>query len=183
MTKTAIILLVAFLLAFAAGTAVGLWSAKPAPPGEPRSWLDNELKLTPEQKEQMKAIWSDNMGLVFQAQGQKRTAIAQERDQAIQALLTAEQKLQYEQIQQEFSRKSEELGQERKKAFDEAVERTKAILTPEQAKQYDELMKRQRDRGPGGMPPPGGPRGPRRHHTASSSRPANAGPPPPHGEE
>jgi hypothetical protein len=93
--------------------------------------------------------------------------LALERDGAIQSLLSNEQRSRYDAIQQEYSRKTEELSQERKRAFEQAVEQTKHILTPQQAAKYDELMKGQREGGPEGTGPPGL-RGGRRHRVPST---------------
>jgi Spy/CpxP family protein refolding chaperone len=178
MTRTTLILLAAFLLAFAAGTSVGLFANWPAssesppslppprasrPHGGPESFLARELGLTAEQQEQMKQIWSEVMSPGGRGPLDRRSALAQERDQAVLALLTEEQRSRYDAIQQDYAARVEALSQERKKAFDGAVERTKAILTPEQAAKYEDLMKRQRERGPSG--PPG--RGPRHRYTTA----------------
>jgi Spy/CpxP family protein refolding chaperone len=166
MTKTKILLVVVFLVTFAAGAVAGrlAWQSGHRPPGP--SFLAAELNLTGEQREQMHNIWSEAMGEGGRRQWDQRKVLGQERDAAIAALMTPEQKLQYEKILLDYTRKLDEQGQERKKAFDQAVERTKQILTPEQAAKYEELLKRPpHDRSFGG--PPGGPswgdKGPPRH--------------------
>jgi Spy/CpxP family protein refolding chaperone len=188
MTRTKAILAAAFLLAFAAGTSVGLFASRPAvsqplprpagPRGGPESFLARELNLSKDQQEQMRKIWSEVMGPGGRGPFDRRSALAQDRDQAVLALLTEEQRVKYDAILQDHAAKLEALSQERKRAFENAVERTKEILTPEQAAKYEELMKKQRDRGPGGPPGfsgPGGPpgRGPRHRHTAPTSGPAS----------
>jgi len=159
MTKTKILLVVVFLVTFAAGAVAGRlsWQSEHRPPGP--SFLAAELNLTNEQREQMHNIWTEVMGDGGRRQGDQRRVLGQERDQAIAALMAPEQKPQYEKILQDYTRKVDELSQERKKAFDQAVERTKQILTPDQAAKYEELLKKMPERGgPGG--PPGGPPGP-----------------------
>jgi len=166
MTKTKILLVVVFLVTFAAGAAAGrlVW-----PSGHHRggpSFLAAELNLTSEQREQMHSIWTEVMGGGGRRSWDQRKVLSQERDQAIAALMTPEQKPQYEKILQDYARKVDELSQERKKTFDQAVERTKQILTPEQAAKYEELLKKTPDRGGFGGPPgqpPWGDRGPPRH--------------------
>jgi hypothetical protein len=108
--------------------------------------------------------------------------LAQERDGAIQSLLSNEQRSRYDAIQQEYSRKTEELSQERKRAFEQAVEQTKHILTPQQAAKYDELMKGQREGGTEGAGPPGL-RGPRRHRVPSTGEATTKEIPAPRGGE
>ncbi len=180
MTKTKVILIVSFVLVFAAGAALGVLLARPEKrPPHPSSWLAAELNLSAEQRKQMEAVWSEAMGATFARHGEKRAAVVQERDQAIQALLSEAQQAQYQAIQQDYTRKMNELSQERKRVFDDAVERTKRILTPEQATKYEELMKRHRERGMG--PGPGGFRGRRRPPPATE--PTTSERPAPHGEE
>src|SRR3954465_14028988 len=64
MTKTKIMVIFGFLIAFGAGAVVGIQMQKPSMviadiPKKPedRSWLRTELGLTSEQTAQMKAIW------------------------------------------------------------------------------------------------------------------------------
>src|SRR4029079_17320921 len=64
MTKTRIIVVIGFVIAFVAGAVVGL-QLRTAPvqatvqpvQGQRPSWLRSELNLSNEQNEQMKAIW------------------------------------------------------------------------------------------------------------------------------
>ena len=183
MTKAKVILIVSLLVAFASGTSLGVLIAKGMrpPPPPPGSRLAYELNLTAEQQDQMHKIWEEVRGTVFSQRGERREALAQERDQAILSLLSEAQRAKYDAIRQEYTRKVDELSQERKRAFDEAVERTKKILTPEQAVKYDELMKKQGERGMG-RGGPGDFRGPRRY-SAPSSRPTASEPAAPHGGE
>ena len=147
---------VCFVLAFAAGVCVGLLAGRSAS----GSRLSRELDLTREQREQMRQIWSEVMRASEEQQWQRRCELQQERDEAIRALLTDEQKRQHEQLMGEYARKLDGLSQERGKRFDEAVEKTKLILTESQRKRYEQLLEtgcEPRGR-PGGGPPhrPGG---------------------------
>lgn len=190
MTRNRILLLVivCFLAAFAAGLAVGLVAGPPADRPRHHSWLMTELKLTPQQQEQMGKIWSEVMEGSGRQHGEQRRAAGEERDKAIVGILTPQQQPKYDQIQQDYARKLAELSQQRKGAFDQAVERTKQILTPEQAKLYEELLKKQHERGfggPRGMGPGAGPRpgrgGPASRPTTSTSQ--SVGHPASHVEE
>jgi Spy/CpxP family protein refolding chaperone len=173
MTKTKTLLVAVFLVTFAAGAAAGrlLWQSGHHRGGP--SFLATELNLTAEQRDQMHNIWTEVMGEGGRRQWEQRKALGQERDQAIAALMTPEQKPLYEKILQDYARKVDELSQERKKAFDQAVERTMLILTPEQAAKYEELLKNmpERERGAGAPPgpPPWGDRGPPRHGSPEPS--------------
>ena len=163
MTKTKILLVAVFLVTFAAGAVASRlsWPSEHRPPGP--SFLTAELNLTTEQREQMHNIWEAMRG-GERSQWEQRRTFGQERDAAIAALMTAEQKPQYEKVLQDYTRKVDEMSQDRKKAFDQAVEKTKQILTPEQAVKYEEMLKKMPERGgfrgpPG--PPPWGERGER----------------------
>jgi len=118
MTKIKAILIVSFLVTFAAGGAAGLLVASLHHGPHGPSWLAAELDLTGAQREQMDKIWSEVMGAMGRQRFEQSRALRQERDQAIAALMT-----------------------------DEAIKRTKEILTPEQAAKYDALMAKQRERG------------------------------------
>jgi Spy/CpxP family protein refolding chaperone len=181
-----LLVIVCFLAAFAAGLAVGLVADRAPDPPRHHSWLMAELKLTPQQRDQMGKIWSEVMEGSGRQHGEQRRAITEERDKAIVGILTPAQQPKYDQIQQDYTRKLGELAQQRKAAFDQAVERTKQILTPEQVTKYEELLKKQRERGFGG--PRGMGPGPRGGRTGSASRPTSAtsqtvGHPTTHGEQ
>jgi len=164
MIRNRVLLLVCFVVAFAAGTTAGLLLAKSGRRPHGYSWLMAELNLTDQQRDQIHKIWSEVMETSAKQHWEQRKAITEERDKAIVAMLTPEQQPKYEQILQEYDRKLGELSQQRKRAFEQAIERTRGVLTPDQAKQYDELLKRQRERGFGG---------PRPQHMGPRSRPSS----------
>ena len=159
-----------FLVAFAAGLVVGIEkSVRPqvvtspaTKPAERRGpSMAAELKLTPEQQEQMKKIWQDvaRQGRNQpQQQGEHRQQIRQERDKAIAALVKPEDKEKYDQIQKKYRDELEAMDREMREAFEKAVKHTDEILTPEQRTKYHEILSRH-------QPGPGGPghreRGPR----------------------
>ncbi len=184
MTRTRIILLASVLLVFAAGTSLGLYisrSTQPPPPPPPDSRLSRELNLTPEQREQMRKIWDENVGPShWRAQEEKRRALAKQRDEEITALLSEEQKAKYDTIQKNYRVRTDEISQDRRKAFELVDELTRKMLTPEQIAKFDEMRKAQRERGPGSGPGPGdfGPRGPRHRHTAHATEPNPSQQPP-----
>lgn len=147
MGKTKLILAVSYVLVLTAGGACGWVFSQDKKPRPARSWLTRELDLTPGQQEQMRLIWSRHVSDPNSRGPERRRALAAERDQAIQNLLTDEQKANFSQIQQDYENKLKEMAQERKAAWEESVRLTRAILTPEQAQKYDELLKRQQERG------------------------------------
>ncbi|MCE5280122.1 MAG: hypothetical protein ABFD92_05975 [Planctomycetaceae bacterium] len=165
MSKIKLILIVAYLLAIAAGVLVGMNIVRERP--RHRSELTNRLNLTPAQQEQMRKIWTD-----LRYRGERRSPgrsdVARKRDEAVVALLTPAQRQQYDAIQKDYAAQIEKQSALRRAAFEKAVEETRKILTPEQAVTYEEMM-RQRD--------PrqwrGGDRS-REHRRTSASRPATA---------
>jgi len=179
MTRTKLILFACFCAVFAAGAAAGIAVGHVATRPRPGSWLGHELNLTAEQREQMRQIWSSAMKGSPQQDRERREALRKERDDAVKALLTDEQKAHYEKVMQTYSQQTAAMEAERRKAFEEAVERTKQILTESQRKKYEQMLQERGGRHPGGGPPGGGPPG-----VAGPGRP---GPgrepePPPRGE-
>jgi len=134
----------AFLLAMFAGVAVGMLGAKIPASREPRSWLADELGLTPEQREQMQSIWQD-ISKNRQSDWERRQTIDKDRREAIVALLTPEQKTQYDKINQDFTQKIQDMAKQREAAFADAQERTKRILTADQRVKYEQLMQKRRE--------------------------------------
>lgn len=146
MTKVVVVL--GFLVAFAAGLAVGLRPrpAAPAPTTRPSrhgGWLAAELKLTPEQQEQMEKIWSETAFRGRHEREGRRRELMRQRDEAIVNLIRPEDKANYEDALKTFSEQMEALDSESRLAFQSAVEQTREILSPDQRTRYDELRQRQ----------------------------------------
>lgn len=147
---TRIIVISGFLIAFIAGAISGIaWTHHPR--GGPQndrpsreSWIASELSLTTEQQSQMKDIWSDMNAGHGDWRG-KRDQLRRQRDDAIAALIPADDKPAFDAIQQKYRQQQDELDAEGRKRFEIAVEKTKKILTDEQLKKYEQLLAR----GPG----------------------------------
>jgi Spy/CpxP family protein refolding chaperone len=190
MTRTRLILIASCIIVFAAGAAAGLLFSELNAPRRthgggaaegprPRSWLVQELKLTPQQAEQMQKIWEPPAGAHQGRRDEHMAALARERDQAVVALLTEEQKAKYDAILQDHAQKVDELSKERRKAFEDRVAQTKLILTPEQAARYEELLKEPRGHGHGrGRGPQSGPGGPGEPPDGAAGAPPPPPPPP-----
>ncbi len=137
MKKARLLLTLSLVLTFAAGVALGCLLERghrsSHRPGGPRSWLARELDLTPEQEQQMRAIWSE----LRPPSGEGWGALREEREQAVRALLTEEQELQYDQILAEHERRRAALDDEARAAERQAVG---ALLTEEQKPQYDQIL-------------------------------------------
>lgn len=140
MTKTKLILVAAFLVTLVAGFAAGYTFRAYTPHRHDRPWLVYHLDLTPEQRDKMKTVWQE-ADTALNKISERGRALRSERSEAISALLSGPQALQYEAIQQEFQRKSDELGRERQNVFEQAHAKTDPILTPTQRQTYEELMK------------------------------------------
>ena len=142
MTKARVIVVICFVLTFIAGVAAGLIVGRFGKTTQRGSWLTRELKLTPEQREKMRQIWSQSM-TSFPKQREQRNALVKEREERIHALLNKDQRVKYDEVMRDYANKSAALADERKKQFEAAQEQTKQILTEEQQRKYEELMKRQ----------------------------------------
>jgi Spy/CpxP family protein refolding chaperone len=150
----------AMVLALAAGLALGFGLERVSQtraaqastadePGPHHSRLSEELALTPQQRDQMRAIWSKVLQGAGQDTGEKRHALQKERDDAIANLIPDSQKSAYDQVERDYRAKADALDAERKKAFESAVEQTKQILDPAQRQKYDEILKHRGEHGHG----------------------------------
>ncbi|MDP9175040.1 MAG: periplasmic heavy metal sensor [Planctomycetota bacterium] len=145
------------LLMLGAGVLVGRLSARlpgpPPPPGRmPQPWLVAELNLTPQQQQQMDALWADvrkkNEHIFDQ-----RHQLQQQRDDDIHRLLTPEQQSTYDKIQQEFRNNADAMNHEFEKSIADANQHSREMLDDAQKKTWDKITsQRMRDRR--------GPRGP-----------------------
>ena len=107
--------------------------------------------MTAEQRAKMDEIWNAVMRDSRKLQSEQRQAFQKQREEAVRAILTEEQKVKYDAVLKDYADKMAELGKAREKAFQEAVEKTKLILNAEQQKKYEEWLKNWReDRRPGG---------------------------------
>lgn len=145
MSKQSFLIVVLFAVALGSGIFVGR-SLPRAGGGPERSFLAEELKLTPSQREQMRAIWQE-VGRGRDGSGHREAMrqLQKDREEAVVALLSTEQKGAYEKIQDNFQRQTAELNKDREAAVKQAVEKTKAILDEKQKIKYEEILKR----GPG----------------------------------
>jgi Spy/CpxP family protein refolding chaperone len=147
MTKTKILLLVAFVAVFFAGLTIGLFAGRNCPPRHGPPWLAAELELSPDQVEKMKEIWSKIDPPDPHLGEMARQDLASQRDEAIKKLLGPDQISSFERIIREYESKREERQLEMMAPLDEAFARTREILTEEQLKKFEELEKRMRERG------------------------------------
>jgi Spy/CpxP family protein refolding chaperone len=162
-----LVVILGFAISFAAGLMVGFETHTPpaeasAPHmpattrgfGPGRSMLKDALNLTPEQQEKMKKIWAPR-------QGDPRREARDERDAAMLALLSPEQKTQYDQIQKQYQDRINAMETDFREDFQRKVKETDEILSPEQSAKYHEFLNRHqpfehgpRDRGDRGFHEP-----------------------------
>ena len=188
-----IMVVIGFLVAFAAGLAVGFEMRRTShaqaptttePPvrttgpstrgsRSPGGWIASELKLDAEQRKKMDAIWSDVARGGREESDKERDALRKKRDEAILALVGADNKATYDDLQKQYRDDQQAMERKMRGRFEKAVEETKAILTPEQREKYEQLLARHRPpdrdgsrdgardggRGRGASNGPGGPRG------------------------
>lgn len=151
-----LMLVVGFLIAFGAGMAVG-WQfrghealAAPATattrPAGRAGFLEAELGLNEQQREQMKKIWSETAHRGGREQEEKRRAFRKERDEAIAALIRPEDKEKFEQVVKTYADRNAALEQAWRSNYQNSVAETKKILNPEQRKKYEEILKKQENR-------------------------------------
>jgi len=126
--KAKLLLTLSLLLTFAAGLALGCLLERGRGsrdrPGPRRSWLTRELGLTPQQEQQMHAIWSENVGQLRRSRGERRRALWEQRKRAVRDLLSEEQQLQYDRLLADYEQKLAALEAEANESFDQAVART-----------------------------------------------------------
>lgn len=166
MTRTKLIIVACFVLAFVAGVAVGLALRRhgPHPPPDQGGWLARELDLTPQQQERMKAIWSDMDRDSWRDAGDRRREMQRQRDDAVRALLPEDKLAEFDRINDSWQQQMTQMGEQRRKMFQDAVEKTKQILDERQRTKYDEILAQRESRWR---------RGPQ---TAPSTRPATTQP-------
>lgn len=150
-----VLLLLTVALVLGAGVVVGRLLAPLPPaaipatqPDRPRpQWFD-QLSLSPQQRQQMDAIWDEtkqklhNLNLM-----DRRRELSEQRDTAIRALLSPNQQSAYDQIMKDFRAKLDEQDKERQKLIDDANQRSRALLNDDQKKLWDDQSKRPHGRG------------------------------------
>lgn len=153
MSKLNLILVLAFLMVFAAGASTGLLVENRASArSEGSSRTGDYLDLTPQQREQMRQIWSDASSGSWRAYREQQQALRQEADEEVRAMLPFEVRIQYDVIMGNLEMRKEQLLQQRQEAYRQAREKTRAILTDQQRERYDQWMTNHRAPKPSATP-------------------------------
>jgi hypothetical protein len=140
--KLFIFALTAICLAFISGVAVGVVGRRAFQAKKFHSVLVEELDLTPDQRHKIQQIWSEvaeNHKPVPMEEIAKADA---ERWQAIDQLLTPQQRTQYAEIQKRLDARMQELDHGYRARTARAEEQTKQLLTPAQREKYERLLAR-----------------------------------------
>jgi Spy/CpxP family protein refolding chaperone len=151
---TRLILLIGFLLAFAAGYTVGMnrspaadVSTASGPDASSsqgrRGWLAQQLELTAEQQQQMREVWAETASRGGRGHIEQRRELRRHRDEAIEELIPQQNLAAYEQVIERYNESLVAMEREWAEAYERAVERTRAILTPQQREKYEQILSRQ----------------------------------------
>lgn len=142
-SKLIVLFLAMFVIAASAGVMIGRLIARPSYSQETRrgsTFLREELQLTADQSEKMRPLWESARDTA-RACAAEAEQVQHENDSQLRALLTDEQKGQYEEVSRKNHAKIVALDARRKEAFRGAVDLTRAILNPEQQKSYEQILK------------------------------------------
>jgi Spy/CpxP family protein refolding chaperone len=134
--------LAAISLVFASGVAVGVVGRRAFQPIKFRSVLVEELDLTPRQRYQLQQVWGDVAKSRTPVPMEELEKVDAERWQAIDQLLTPEQRTQHARIQERFEARMQELDQGNRARVAAAEEQTRQVLTPAQREKYERLLAR-----------------------------------------
>jgi Spy/CpxP family protein refolding chaperone len=141
-SKLFVFALAAICLVFASGVAVGVVGRRALRANQFQSVLVEELDLTPDQRRQIQQVWSEVAERHTPVPMEEIEKADAERWQAIDQLLTPQQRTQFAQIQQRFEDRMHGLDQGNRARMARAEEQTRQLLTPPQREKYDRLLAR-----------------------------------------
>ena len=129
-------------LVFASGVAVGVVGHRAFQPIKYHSVLVEELGLSPDQRYKLQRIWGDVAKSRTRVPVEELQKVDDERWQAIDELLTPEQRTRIARIQEQFEARMRELEPGNRERVAAAEEQTRQVLTPAQREKYDRLLSR-----------------------------------------
>jgi hypothetical protein len=132
----------AICLVFVSGVAVGVVGRRALLPTRFQSVLVEELDLTLDQRFRLQRIWSDVAEHHTPVPMEELEKVDAERWQAIERLLTPQQRAEYSQIQQRFEDRMQGLDQGNRARVAAAEEQTRQLLTPAQREKYEQILAR-----------------------------------------
>lgn len=134
--------LAAICLVFASGVAVGVVGRRALRPIRYQSVLVEELGLTPDQRYKLQVIWGEVAKSRTPVPMEELGKVDAERWQAIDEMLTPQQRAQLARIQEHFEARMQGLDQGNRRRVAAAEEQTRRVLTPEQREKYERLLAR-----------------------------------------
>ena len=140
--KLFVFALAATCLVFVSGVAVGVVGRRAFQPNRFRSVLVEELDLSPDQRRQIQQVWSEVAEKHTPVPMEEMAKADAERREAIDQLLTPQQRTRYAQIQQHFEDRMQGLDQGNRARIARAEEQTRQLLTPAQREKYERLLAR-----------------------------------------
>lgn len=141
-SKLFVFAIAAIGLTFVSGVAVGVLGRRAFQPTKFGSVLVEELDLTPDQRFKLQVIWSKVALSRTPVPMEELGKVDAERWQAIDALLTPEQRTQCARIQEQFEARMQGLEPGNRQRVAEAEARTREVLTPAQREKYERLLAR-----------------------------------------
>ena len=148
--KLKALLVAACVLALGAGVFAGMVVSRlPSKSADPKavdsglttdhSELSDELQLSPTQRDQMRVIWEGVRSKVHDTFDEAQL-LQKQRDEAIVAILTPEQKEKYAALTQQTAAQFSTLSGQRDAVFRQGVEETKKLLDDAQKEKYDRIL-------------------------------------------
>jgi Spy/CpxP family protein refolding chaperone len=134
--------LAAIGLVFASGVAVGVVGRRAMQPTRFGSVLVEELDLTLDQRFKLQQIWGEVARSRRPVPMEELDKVDAERWEAIDRLLTPDQRAELARIQQRFEARMQGLDQGNRERVAAAEEQTRRVLTPAQREKYERLLAR-----------------------------------------
>lgn len=138
--KTTVVLVLAYVLALAAGTTSGVLAERlhkasygPAAP------LAEQLQLSQDQCDKMRVLWQSVSGTMDECYRQA-DQLERQRDVALVKLLSSQQKAEFAVTDRGFAAQYAALTERRDQVFRDALQQTEALLTPEQRVKYEQIV-------------------------------------------
>jgi hypothetical protein len=139
--KASAMLILAYVLALAAGTTSGVLAERlrSSAPVAATAPLAAQLQLTPDQCEQIRAVWEGVSQILDTCYVEAQT-VQQQRDQLMYGLLTDDQKAKFAIMDKDCAQQFAALLARRQAAFNDGLTRTEAMLTDSQRAKYAEII-------------------------------------------
>lgn len=142
-TKTALIVVLMFVVALAAGAVAGKLASRQqqrTPTVVTGSELTDQLQLTPDQREKMRPIWEAVRETADSCRKEAEADQKEQQDQLI-AMLNDDQRRKYADLTSATSIKIQVLDEKRKAAVRKGIEQTEKLLSDDQRKAYRQIIK------------------------------------------